>query len=170
KIKDAGLIWIHKAYTVKHALKAEQDGADAVVMMGVEGAGLKNPNLLTTFVTLAMAAQVVKIPIIGAGGVGDARTFLGALALGAEAVTIGSAFCAVKESPLGEKRKQALIDADPYDPRWRDPILMTPRIDALQKAVDSDTTRDVLKAVGEAEDFGIPKEIGTGAISLAIGF
>ncbi|MCP4607151.1 MAG: nitronate monooxygenase, partial [Planctomycetes bacterium] len=82
KIKHGDLLWIHKAYTVKHALKAEQDGADAVVMMGVEGAGLKNPTMLTTFVTIPLAVQKLKIPIIAAGGIGNARTFLGALALG----------------------------------------------------------------------------------------
>jgi NAD(P)H-dependent flavin oxidoreductase YrpB (nitropropane dioxygenase family) len=170
KIKDAGLIWIHKAYTVKHAIRSEQDGADAVVMMGIEGAGLKTPTMLTTFVTISLAAQKLRIPIIAAGGIGNARTFLGALALGAEAVTMGSVFCAVKECPLANHRKQVLVEADPYDPKWRDPILMTPKLDALQKAIESESTRDVLVAVGKAEDVGIPKEAGTGAISLAIGF
>ncbi len=170
KIKNAGLIWLHKAYTVKHALKCEQDGADAVVMMGVEGAGLKNPTMLTTLVTIPMAVQKLKIPIIAAGGIGDARTFLGALALGAEAVTMGSVFCAVKECQLADHRKQVLVDADPYDPRWRNPILSTPDMATLQKVVESESTKDLLKAAGKAEDFGIPKEAGTGAISLAIGF
>ncbi len=170
RIKDAGLIWIHKAYTLKHAIRSEQDGADAVVMMGVEGAGLKTPTMLTTFVTIPLAAQKLRIPIIAAGGIGNARTFLGALALGAEAVTMGSVFCAVKECPLADHRKQVLVEADPYDPVWRDPILMTPKLDALQKAIESESTKDVLVAVGKAEDVGIPKEAGTGAISLAIGF
>lgn len=170
KIKNAGLIWIHKAYTVKHALKTEQDGADAVVMMGVEGAGLKNPTMLTTLVTIPIARQKLNIPIIAAGGIGDARTFLGALALGAEAVTMGSVFCAVKECPLADHRKQVLVEADPYDPRWRDPILATPKLGDLQAVVNSESTKDVLKAAKKAEDFGIPKEAGTGAISLAIGF
>ena len=170
KIKDAGLIWIHKAYTVKHAIRSEQDGADAVVMMGIEGAGLKTPTMLTTFVTISLAARKLRIPIIAAGGIGNARTFLGALALCAEAVTMVSVFCAVKECPLADHRKQVLVEADPYDPKWRDPILMTPKLGALQKAVESESTKDVLAAVGKAEDVGIPKEAGTGAISLAIGF
>jgi nitronate monooxygenase len=170
KIKDAGLIWIHKAYTLKHALRSEQDGADAVVMMGVEGAGLKNPTMLTTLVTISLAARKLTIPIIAAGGIGDGRTFLGALALGAEAVTMGSVFCAVKECPLADHRKQVLVEADPYDPKWRDPVLMTPKLATLKKAVEATGTKDVLKAVAEAEDFGFPKEAGTGAVSLAIGF
>ncbi|MCP4630606.1 MAG: nitronate monooxygenase [bacterium] len=170
KIKEAGLVWIHKAYTLKHAIRSELDGADAVVMMGVEGAGLKTPTMLTTFVTIAMAAKQLSIPIIAAGGIGDARTFLGALALGAEAVTMGSVFCAVKECPLADHRKQVLVEADPYDPKWRDPILTTPKLDGLQTAIESEGRKDVLLAVGKAEDVGIPKEAGTASISLAIGF
>ncbi len=170
RIKDAGLLWMHKVQTVKHALAAERDGADVVCIMGVEGAGLKNPTMLTTLVTIAMAKKVLKIPIIAAGGIGDARTFLGALALGADAVLMGSVFCAVKESPLADNRKQSLVDANPYDPRWRDPILTTPKFEDLQKVVNASSTKEMLKAAGKAEDFGIPKEAGTGAISLAIGF
>jgi len=169
RIKKAGLIWIHKVQTVRHALAAERDGADAVCIMGLEGAGLKSHNLLTTMVTIPMAAKKLNIPIIAAGGIGDARGFLGALALGAEAVQLGSVFCAVKECKLADHRKQALVNADPYDPRWRDPILKTPKPEDLQRVMTASTTKEMLKAAGQAEDFGIPKEAGTGAISLAIG-
>jgi hypothetical protein len=169
RIKKAGLIWIHKVQTVRHALAAERDGADAVCIMGLEGAGLKSPHVLTTMVTIPLAAKKLSIPIIAAGGIGDARSFLGALALGADAVQLGSVFCAVKECSLAHHRKQALVKADPYEPRWRDPILTVPRAEDLQKIVTASTTREVLKAAGEAEDFGIPEEAGTGAISLAIG-
>ncbi len=170
KIKDAGLIWMHKVQTVKHALTAEREGADAVCIMGMEGAGLKNPTMLTTLVTIPLAVKQLKIPVVAAGGIGDARTFLAALALGAEAVLLGSVFCAVKECPLSDKRKQVLVDADPYDPRWRDPILQTPKFEDLQKLFEAKGTKEILKAAGKAEDFGIPKEAGTYAISLAIGF
>lgn len=169
RIKRAGLIWIHKVQTVRHALAAERDGADAVCIMGLEGAGLKSPNLLTTMVTIPMAAKKLSIPIIAAGGIGDARGLLGALALGSDAVQLGSVFCAVKECKLADHRKQALVNADPYEPRWRDPILATPTVEDLQKVMTASTTNEMLKAAGRAEDFGIPKEAGTGAISLAIG-
>jgi len=169
RIRSAGLIWIHKVQTVRHALAAERDGADAVCIMGLEGAGLKSPNLLTTMVTIPLAAKKLGIPIIAAGGIGDARGFLGALALGADAVQLGSVFCAAKECRLAAHRKQALVNADPYEPRWRDPILRTPTVEDLQKVTNASTTNEILKAAGKAEDFGIPKEAGTGAISLAIG-
>lgn len=170
RIKTAGLTWIHKIQTVKHALAAERDGADAVCIMGLEGAGLKSPLILPTLVTIAMAAEKVKIPIIAAGGIGDARTFLGALALGAEGVQLGSTLCAVKECKLADHRKQALIEADPYDPKWREPILTSPKMSDLEKVKEAKGTKEIMKASGKAEDFGIPKEAGTGAISLSIGF
>jgi len=170
RIKDAGLIWMHKVQTTRHALAAERDGADAICIMGLEGAGLKNPSVLPTMVSMAMAAKQVKAPLIAAGGIGDGRTFLGALALGAEAVLLGTVFCAVKESPLAEKRKEALVMADPYAPEWRNPILATPMPEDLQRVQEAVGTREIMRAAGKAEDFGIPKSAGTGAISLSIGF
>lgn len=170
RVKEAGLIWIHKVDTVRHALAAERDGADAVCIMGLEGAGFKNPTMLTTLVSIAMAVRRVKIPIIAAGGIGDARTFLAALALGAEAVLLGTVFCAVKESPLSERRKQALVKADPYDPKLRDPILAVPRLEDIEKVKQAKDSRAIMQAVGQAERSGaaMPAEIGT--VSLAIGF
>jgi nitronate monooxygenase len=169
KVKRAGRIWVHKVQTVRHALAAQRDGADAVCIMGLEGAGLKSSNVLTTMVTVPLAVKKLGIPILAAGGIGDARSFLGALALGADAVQLGSVFCAVKECRLADHRKEALVNADPYDPRWRDPILTTPKPEDLQKLMTASSTKEMLKAAGKAEDFGIPKEAGTGAISLAIG-
>jgi nitronate monooxygenase len=170
RVKDAGLIWIHKVQTVRHALAAQRDGADAVCIMGLEGAGLKSPLALPTLVGVALAARQVSIPLIAAGGIGDARTFLAALALGADAVLLGTVFCAVKECPLSERRKQVLVDADPWDPKWRDPILSTSSPEDVQRLKEAAGTHEVLEAAGRAEDTGIPKEAGTGALSLAIGF
>ena len=170
RIKEAGLIWIHKAQTVKHALAAEGDGADAVCIMGLEGAGLKSPMIIPTLVSVPMAAGRLRIPVIAAGGIGDARTFLAALALGAEAVQLGTVFCAVKECPLPEDNKQVLVEADPFDPRWRDPILSTPAAEEIRNLSEAGSTRSIAQAAAKAENTGIPKEAGTGALSLAIGF
>ena len=170
RIKDAGLVWIHKVQTVKHALSAERNGADAVCIMGLEGAGLKSPIMLTTFVSVAMAARQLSIPVIAAGGIGDGRTFLGALALGADAVLMGTVFCAVRECPIAERRKEVLVKADPYDPAWRDPIMQTPAPEDLQNLMEATGTLEIMKAAGKAERFGIPKEAGIEAASLAIGF
>ena len=84
---------------MRPAVAAERDGADAVCIIGVEGAGLRNASMLTTVVSVAMVVRQVKIAVIAAGGIGDARTFLAALALVSEAVLLGMVFCAVKECP-----------------------------------------------------------------------
>jgi NAD(P)H-dependent flavin oxidoreductase YrpB (nitropropane dioxygenase family) len=169
-VKEAGLIWIHKVQTVQHALAAEHDGADAVCIMGAEGAGLKSRLIIPTLVSVPMAVRRLKIPVIAAGGIGDARGFLAALAMGAEAVQLGTVFCAVRECPLAEHHKQALVAADPFDPKWRDPILATPTADDVRKLREATDTKEVMLAAARAESTGIPKEAGTGALSLAIGF
>ena len=93
RIKAAGRKWVHKTATLKHALHAEAHGADALILVGLEGIGFKNVQQLPTMTTIAWASKKTKVPVIGVGGIGDARTFLGALALGAEGVMMGTAFC-----------------------------------------------------------------------------
>jgi NAD(P)H-dependent flavin oxidoreductase YrpB (nitropropane dioxygenase family) len=90
--------------------------------------------------------------------------------MGAEAVQLGTAFCAVRECPLAEHHKQALVEADPFDPKWRDPILATPKAEDIQQLKEAKDAVEVVKAAAKAESTGIPKEAGTGALSLAIGF
>lgn len=170
RIKEAGILWYHKVHTVKHAISAERAGADAVCIMGLEGAGLKSPNMLTTFVSVPLAVRALKIPVIAAGGIGEARTFLGALALGAEAVQLGTVFCAVKECQFSEQRKQVLVDADPYDPKWREPIFRTPTLEELKDMMAAQGTGEIKRTALKAEDSGFPKELGLANVSAAIGF
>ena len=126
RIKDAGRKWIHKTATLKHALHAEKSGADAVIIVGLEGIGFKNISQLPTMTTIAWAARHVKIPIIAGGGIGDARTFLGALALGAEGVMMGTAFMATQECPISERAKQNMVKAFPDHPQLRHAVLAPP--------------------------------------------
>jgi len=170
RVKKAGLIWIHKVQTVQHAVAAERDGADAVCVMGLEGAGLKSPLILPTLVTVPLVVRQVKVPVIAAGGIGDARSFLAALAMGAEAAQLGTVFCAVTECPLAEHHKQAIVEADPYDPKWRGPILATPKAEDIQRLREASDSKEIAKATAKAESTGIPGEAGTGALSLSIGF
>ena len=154
RVKEAGLIWIHKVTTVRHAMAAERDGADAVCISCFEGVVLKHPTTLTTLVTIPLAVKYVRVPIIAAGGIGDARTFLAALALGAEAVMMGTVIMALKECPLSDRRKQALVKADPYDPEWRDEIYTTPKLEDFDKLVKeghSASLGAVLQAAAKVE-------------------
>ncbi len=116
RLHEAGLNWIHKAATMKHAIAAERHGADAVVIVGLEATGIKNPLTNTTMITMVMANRMLKIPFIACGGIGDARGFLGALAMGAQAVYIGTGFMATKECPLPDEQKLKLVEQSSFDP------------------------------------------------------
>lgn len=135
RIHEAGLKWVHKVVTVKHALAAEQQGADAVVIVGLEGTAFKNINQLPTLVSVTTAARMMKIPIIAAGGIGDARGLLAALAMGAEGVYMGTRFLATKECPISDRYKQKLVEAQPWDPEFRDRCLAPPKAEELQKVL-----------------------------------
>ncbi len=135
RIHEAGLKWVHKVVTVKHALAAEQQGADAVVIVGLEGTAFKNINQLPTLVGITSAARLIKIPIIAAGGIGDGRGFLTALAMGAEGIYMGTRFLATKECPVSDRYKQKLVDAQPWDAEFRDRCLAPPKAEELQKVI-----------------------------------
>jgi NAD(P)H-dependent flavin oxidoreductase YrpB (nitropropane dioxygenase family) len=109
RIKESGLKWIHKSARVKDAIHAEMLGADAVIVVGLEGTGFKSPEQMPTMITTIWALRELKIPFIAAGGIGDARGFLGALGMGADGVMMGTAFMATKECPLRDTVKEAII-------------------------------------------------------------
>jgi NAD(P)H-dependent flavin oxidoreductase YrpB (nitropropane dioxygenase family) len=112
RVKEAGCYWFHKCVLMRHAISVEKEGVDAITLMGMESSGFKNPYQQTTLVNLTMAKQLLKVPIIAAGGIGDARGFLGALAMGAEAVCLGTAILTTKESPLQEELKKRWLQTD----------------------------------------------------------
>ncbi len=122
KLHDAGCYWFHKCATMKHALSAEKAGADAITIVGLEGTGFKNPLQNTTLVNMTMARKLLKVPVIAAGGIGDARGFLAALSMGADAVCFGTAIIPTKESPASNSWKKALIDQDIFDEKFHKKI------------------------------------------------
>jgi NAD(P)H-dependent flavin oxidoreductase YrpB (nitropropane dioxygenase family) len=123
RIKEAGVRWIHKSARVKDAIHAESLGADAVIVVGLEGAGLKSPEQLPTMVTTIWGAKQLKVPFIAAGAIGDAYGFLGALAMGAEGIMMGTAFMATEECPINKASKEALVQSRPDDPLLRYRVL-----------------------------------------------
>lgn len=116
RIKESGITWIHKGATVEFCKHAEKLGADAVVLVGLDGYGFKNIKQLPTFTSTAWAAPQLDVPLIAAGGIGDSRTFLGALFLGADGVYLGSALMATKECPVSDKIKENIVKAQPNHP------------------------------------------------------
>ncbi len=135
RAKDAGAKWIHKAATVDHAVAAERDGADAVVIVGLEGIGFKHPSQLPTMVSIAWAVRRIKVPVIAAGGIGDAHTFASCLAAGAEGVCVGTAFMATEECRIPAARKQLLVGATPTDPVVRAQALSPADTEQLRRVM-----------------------------------
>ena len=110
-LKDAGIKVFHAVSTQRHAKKAEETGVDAVICEGYEAGGHKGLTELTTLVLTPMVADAVKIPVIAGGGIGDARGVLAALALGADAVYMGTRFMVTKESESHQNVKEAIVRA-----------------------------------------------------------
>lgn len=119
RIKEGGVKWIHKAARVKDALHAESLGADAVIVVGVEGVGFKSPEQLPTLINVTWGAKQFRVPFIAAGGIGDARGFLGALGMGADGIMMGTAFMATKECPINNAAKMDMVKSSPDNPRLR---------------------------------------------------
>ena len=111
RIKESGLIWIHKAARVKDAIRAAKLGADAVIIVGLEGTGFKSQEQLPIMPSLVWALAEINVPVIAAGGIGDARGLLGSLGMGAEGIMMGTAFMATKECPLNARMKEAILQA-----------------------------------------------------------
>jgi len=133
RVQAAGLKWVHKVASVQHAVAAERQGADAVVIVGLEGTAFKSIHQLPTLVSITAAVRHIKVPIIAAGGIGDARGVLAALAMGAEGVYMGTRFLATTECPISDKHKQALVQAQPWDQEYRERALNPPRPEEYQK-------------------------------------
>jgi nitronate monooxygenase len=114
--KDAGCNWIHKCATIKHAVAVADKGVDAIVLLGKEGTGYKHEEQHTTLINITAARRLLDLPLIAAGGIGDARGFVAALAMGASAVYLGTAFMATKEFQAPETFKAKIVDQEITDP------------------------------------------------------
>lgn len=109
-IHDLGMKGIHVVLSLAHAMKAEESGADGLVVVGSEAGGLRSRNSeSSTMVLVPLVADTVSIPIVAAGGIADSRGYRAALALGAQGVQIGTRFLVSKESTVHQKWKEAVI-------------------------------------------------------------
>lgn len=108
-LKAEGIKIIVKASTLKDAIVAEKCGADIVVAKGWEGGGHVTPE--TTMALLPQVASELSIPVVGSGGIADGRGMAAALALGAEAIEMGSVFLCACENTIHENAKQAILKA-----------------------------------------------------------
>lgn len=110
--KEHGVKVIHKCTSVRHSLKAERLGVDAVSVDGFECAGHPGEDDVTNLVLLAVVKKQLKIPMIASGGIGDGYQMAAVFALGAEGINMGSRFVATQEAPVHQNMKQAMVDGD----------------------------------------------------------
>jgi len=117
ELQKAGVKIIHKCTSVRHALKAEKIGCDAVSVDGFECGGHPGEDDIPNMILLPRADEELTIPFVASGGMADARSMVASLSLGADGINMGTRFIATKEAPVHENVKKAIIAASELDTR-----------------------------------------------------
>jgi NADH:quinone reductase (non-electrogenic) len=116
-LKEAGIKVIHKCTSVRHSLKAQSIGCDAVSVDGFECGGHPGEDDVPNFILLPRAGETLEIPFVASGGMADGRSLVAALAMGADGMNLGTRFIATVEAPVHEHVKQAIVAASELDTR-----------------------------------------------------
>ena len=154
RLKDAGVKVIHKCTSVRHALKAESIGCDAVSVDGFECGGHPGEDDVPNFILLPRAAEELSIPFVSSGGMADARSLVASLALGADGMNMGTRFIATREAPVHENVKRALLAATELDTRLvMRPLRNTERV--LSNAAVEEILRIEREKLAAGEAVGI---------------
>ena len=136
-LKDAGIKVIHKCTSVRHSLKAQSVGCDAISVDGFECGGHPGEDDIPN---LPRAADELEIPFVASGGMADARSLVAAMALGAEGMNMGTRFIATEDAPVHENVKKAIVNASELDTRLimrsltnTERVLTNPAVDRLME-------------------------------------
>jgi putative enoyl-[acyl-carrier-protein] reductase II len=163
RLKEAGLKVMHPVFSARQAAAAETEGVDVVIASGYEGGGEISRNEVTTMVLIPQVVDRVKVPVVAAGGIADARGFVAAIALGADGIQMGTRFIATTESLAHPNYKEAIVRAMAAD------ITVSGRkSEVMMRALKNDFTREILRM----EAKGLSKEemldfIGAGRMQRA---
>jgi nitronate monooxygenase len=149
-MKDADIKVIHKCTSVRHSIKAQDIGCDAVSVDGFECGGHPGEDDIPNFILLPRAADELEIPFVASGGMADARSLVAAMALGAEGMNMGTRFIATKDAPVHQNVKEAIVNASELDTRLimrsltnTERVLNNPAVESLmakEKALGDDLT------------------------------
>jgi len=115
RFRGIGTKWLHVVASVEHAAKAAAAGVDALVVDGAEAGGHPPPSEVTTLVLVRRIVKAVKLPVVASGGIADGAGIAAMLALGAEAVQLGTRFIATPEASVHDAFKAAVLRADVGD-------------------------------------------------------
>jgi len=154
RLKEAGVKVIHKCTSVRHALKAEAIGCDAVSVDGFECGGHPGEDDIPNMILLPRAAEELKIPFVSSGGMADARSLVASLALGADGMNMGTRFIATKEAPVHENVKRALVAATELDTR----LIMRP-LRNTERVLSNAAVEEILRIEREKAKAGEALEI-----------
>jgi NADH:quinone reductase (non-electrogenic) len=156
--KQAGVKVIHKCTSVRHALKAQAIGCDAVSVDGFECGGHPGEDDVPNMILLPRAADELDIPFVASGGQADGRSLVASLAMGADGINMGTRFMATKEAPVHDNVKQALLKATELDTR----LVMRP-LRNTERVLNNAATQHVLETearLGKAVTFNdIAKDV-----------
>ncbi len=139
-LKEAGIKVIHKCTAVRHALKAQSIGCDAVSVDGFECGGHPGEDDIPNFILLPRAADELEIPFVSSGGMADGRSLVASLAMGAQGMNMGTRFIATKEAPVHENVKKAIVAASELDTR----LVMRP-LRNTERVMTNDAVEELLK-------------------------
>ena len=147
-MKEAGIKVIHKCTSVRHSIKAQDIGCDAVSVDGFECGGHPGEDDIPNFILLPRAADELDIPFVASGGMADARSLVAAMALGAEGMNMGTRFIATEDAPVHQNVKEAIVNASELDTRLimrsltnTERVLNNPAVESLmakEKALGDD--------------------------------
>jgi NAD(P)H-dependent flavin oxidoreductase YrpB (nitropropane dioxygenase family) len=157
-LKEHGIKVIHKCTSVRHSLKAESIGCDAVSVDGFECGGHPGEDDVPNFILLPRAAEELKIPFVASGGVANGKQLVAALAMGADGINMGTRFIATQEAPVHINVKNAIVAASELDTRLvMRPLRNTERVmnnEAVERLLakekelgDAITIQDILPEV-----------------------
>jgi enoyl-[acyl-carrier protein] reductase II len=157
RFKSQGIVVVHVVANTKFAIKAAESGVDAIVAEGFEAGGHNGREETTTMCLIPTIKAAVDIPVIAAGGIGSGKAMLAAMALGADAVQIGSAFAVAEESSAHTNFKQRILAAQEGDTKLRMKRLVPVRLlqndfsDAVSQAEANGSSREeLLKLLGKS--------------------
>ncbi len=143
-LKDAGIKVIHKCTSVRHSLKAQSIGCDAVSVDGFECGGHPGEDDIPNMILLPRAADELEIPFVSSGGMADARSLVASLAMGADGMNMGTRFMATTEAPIHDNVKQAILAASELDTR----LVMRP-LRNTERVLNNPATERVLEVERE---------------------
>ena len=149
RLQEAGIKVIHKCTSVRHALKAQWIGCDAVSVDGFECGGHPGEDDIPNFILLPRAAEELTIPFVASGGMADGRSLVAAMALGAEGMNMGTRFIATTDAPVHDNVKQALLESDERQTRLimrnlrnTERVMSNAAVESIQ-AIEADKGKDI---------------------------